>query len=154
MRISRTLALQSLVALLCTNALLCSSAPAQQLIGYVSTRDADVTGAIETIEGHFVLAGSAVVAAKDHTAPILLSRSGIVRVCQTSVVHLTEGRSAQSVAPLMLSLDRGAIEIQMPATEPDVVLTPDLRLSPRIKRQWYDKEAAPKLGTHLVDRIH
>jgi hypothetical protein len=120
MQIRRTLALLSLF---------CISAQAQQLIGYVSTKDATVTGATDTIQDHAVLTGSAVVTAKDHAAPIRLSRGGTVRVCQTSVVHVTEGRSASSAAPLMLSLDRGAIEIEMPATAGDVVLTADLRIN-------------------------
>ena len=130
MAIRRMLAIVIRCSLACA-LVLPSAAFAQRLIGYVSTKDADVTGATDTIEGHAVLAGSAVVTAKDHTAPITLSRGGIVRVCQTSVLHLAQARSAQSTAPLMLSLDRGAIEIQMPSTESDVVITPDFRIGIR-----------------------
>ena len=43
---------------------------AQQLIGYVSTRDADVTGAKDVLDGRAVLMGSVSVTARDHTAPI------------------------------------------------------------------------------------
>ena len=130
MAIRRMLAIVIRCSLACA-LVLPSAAFAQQLIGYVSTKDADVTGATDTIEGHAVLAGSAVVTAKDHTAPITLSRGGIVRVCQTTVIHLDEGRAARTTAPLMLSLDRGAIEIQMPSTESDVVITPDFRIGIR-----------------------
>jgi hypothetical protein len=109
------------------------NAPAQQLIGYVSARDADVTGASDVVDGHAVLTGSVAVTAKDHTAPITLGRGGTVRVCQTSVLHLTQSRAApaagQLAAPLLLSLDRGAIEVQMAATAGDAVMTPDLRLA-------------------------
>jgi len=127
-----TLALAIRCSLACGIAqIAASAAAAQQLIGYVATRDADISGAADTIEGHAVLAGSAVVTAKDHTAPITLSRGGIVRVCQTTAVHIDAGKSTQSSAPLMLSLDRGAIEIEMPATEPDVVITPDFRIGIR-----------------------
>jgi hypothetical protein len=109
------------------------NAPAQQLIGYVSARDADVTGASDVVDGHAVLTGSVAVTAKDHTAPITLGRGGTVRVCQTSVLHLTQSRAApaagQLAAPLLLSLDRGAIEVQMAATASDAVMTPDLRLA-------------------------
>jgi hypothetical protein len=108
-----------------------SAAVGQQLIGYVSSKDADISGAADTIEGHAVLAGSAIITAKDHTAPITLSRGGVLRVCQTTAVHIDAGRSAQSSAPLMLSFDRGAIELQMPAIEPDVVITPDFRIGIR-----------------------
>ena len=108
-----------------------SSGPlsAQQLIGYVSTHDADITGASDILNGHAVLTGSVAVTAKDHTAPITLGRGGTVRVCQTSVLHLTESKAATVSSPLLLSLDRGAIEIQMTATASDAVMTPDLRFS-------------------------
>jgi hypothetical protein len=108
-------------------------APAQQLIGYVSAHDADVTGASDIVDGHAVLSGSVAVTAKDHTAPITLGRGGAIRVCQTSILHLTQSRAApaagQLAEPLLLSLDRGAIEIQMAATASDAVMTPDLRLA-------------------------
>jgi hypothetical protein len=106
-------------------------AHAQQLIGYVSTKDADVSGATDVVDGHAVLSGSVAVTAKDHTAPITLGRGGIVRVCQTSILHLTESKAADLAAPLLLSLDRGAIEIQMTANSSDAVMTPDLRFSIR-----------------------
>lgn len=111
--------------------LLCVPAHAQQLIGYVSTKDADITGASDIVDSHAVLSGSVAVTAKDHTAPITLGRGGTVRVCQTSVLHLTESKSATLAAPLLMSLDRGAVEIQMTATASDAVMTPDLRFSIR-----------------------
>jgi hypothetical protein len=104
---------------------------AQQLIGYVSTKDADVTGATDVLDGKAVLAGSVSVTAKDRTAEIALGRGGTVRVCQTSVLHVTESRAAELAAPLLFSVDRGAIEIQMMATASDAVMTPDLRFSVR-----------------------
>ena len=106
-------------------------AHAQQLIGYVSTKDADVTGASDVVDSHAVLSGAVGVTAKDHTAPITLGRGGTVRVCQTSILHLTESKSATLAAPLLMSLDRGAVEIQMTATASDAVMTPDLRFSIR-----------------------
>lgn len=102
---------------------------AQQLIGYVSTHDADVTGAKDVIDGRAVLTGAVGVEAKDHTASIALGRGGTVRVCQTSVLHLTESREMMVAAPLLFSLDRGAIEIQAHATPTDAIMTPDLRLT-------------------------
>ncbi len=115
--------------------LVCGDAAAQQLIGYVSTKDAEVTGASDVMEGHAVLSGSAVVTAKDHTAPITLGRGGTVRVCQTSVLHLTESKAAPVTGrlgePLLLSLDRGAVEIEMQATASDAVMTPDLHFAVR-----------------------
>ena len=107
------------------------SVRAQQLIGYVSTRDADVVGAKDVMDGRAVLTGSVSVTAKDHTAPISLSRGGTVRVCQTSVLHLSESREVMVAAPLLFSLDGGAIEIETKATATDAVMTPDLRFTVR-----------------------
>ena len=66
------------------------------------------TGHLET--------GSASVTARDRTASIKLGRGGTVNVCQTSVLHVTENRAVSVTAPLLFSLDRGAIEIQMTGT--------------------------------------
>jgi len=104
---------------------------AQQLIGYVNTRDAEVVGAKDVLDGRAVLMGSVSVTARDHSAPIELARGGTVRVCQTSVLHLSESREMMVAAPLLFSLDRGAIEIQTAATPTDAVMTPDLRLTAR-----------------------
>jgi hypothetical protein len=104
---------------------------AQQLIGYVATRDAEVAGAKDVLDGRAVLIGSVSVTARDHTAPISLGRGGTVRVCQTSVLHLSEGREMMVAAPLLFSLDGGAIEIETKATATDAVMTPDLRFTVR-----------------------
>jgi hypothetical protein len=51
-------------------------------------------------------------------------------VCSTSGLHLTAGTASDNgPAPLMLSLDRGAMEIHMTAGTSDIVMTPDLRMS-------------------------
>lgn len=102
---------------------------AQQLIGYVNTKDAEVTGAADVLNGQAVLTGSAGITARDHTAPVLLGRGGTVRVCQTSVVHITESKSAEVSAPLLFSLERGAVEIQMTSSLNDAIMTPDLRFT-------------------------
>jgi hypothetical protein len=112
--------------------LACAVAPplqAQQLIGYVNTRDAETTGASDVLDGQAVLTGSVSVTARDHTAPITLGRGGTARVCQTSVLHLTESKTPVVPAPLLFSLDRGAIEIQTAGTPDDAIMTPDLRFS-------------------------
>jgi hypothetical protein len=102
---------------------------AQQLIGYVNTRDAETTGVSDVLDGQAVLTGSASVTARDHTAPITLGRGGTVRVCQTSVLHLTESKTPVEPAPILFSLDRGAIEIQTEGAPNDAIMTPDLRFS-------------------------
>jgi hypothetical protein len=73
--------------------------------------------------------GSTTVTARDHAAEVALNRGGTVRVCATSGLHVTSGKSEASPLPLMLALDRGAIEVQMAGTTSDVVMTPDLRFT-------------------------
>jgi hypothetical protein len=107
---------------------------AQQPIGTVGVQDATVRGALEVSNGQAILVGSTTVTANNHTAEVALNRGGSVRVCATSGLHATAGNSTGAAAsmpsvPLMLALDRGAIEVQMPATTSDVVMTPDLRFT-------------------------
>jgi hypothetical protein len=108
----------------------CGAASAQQPIGTVGVQDATVAGALEVTNGQAVLVGSTTVTARDHAAEVTLSRGGTVRVCATSGLHVTAGKGATPV-PLMLALDRGAIEVQTAATPNDVVMTPDLRFAMR-----------------------
>jgi hypothetical protein len=111
--------------------LACAAAPAQQLIGYISTRDAAVTGASDVLDDRAVLSGSVSITAKGHTAPLTLARGGTVSVCQTSILHVTESRAVTLSAPLLFSLDRGALEISMQSTPNDSIMTPDLRFTIR-----------------------
>ena len=104
-------------------------AQTQQPIGTVGVQDATVAGALEVTNGHAILVGNTTVTARDRTAEVDLSRGGTVRVCATSGLHVTAGKSADGPVPLMLALDRGAIEVQMSATTHDVVTTPDLRFT-------------------------
>jgi hypothetical protein len=111
-----------------------SIAQAQQSIGTVGVQDATVAGALEVSNGQAILVGNTTVTARDRVAEIALNRGGMVKVCATSGLHLTAGRSTDATAvsiPLMLALDRGAIEVQMAATTRDVVMTPDLRFTMR-----------------------
>ncbi len=106
-----------------------------QSVGTVSTADATVqsqgaTGpggtSVVAMGGRIQLSGSSIVTANPgRNAQVNLSRGGIVRVCQTSVLH-----AARSVGDaLFLALDRGAMEIRMKAEANDIVLTPDLRFT-------------------------
>jgi hypothetical protein len=110
-------------------ALFSISVMAQPPIGSVGVQDATVSGALEVTGGRAVLVGSSAITAKDHSAEVALTRGGTVRVCSTSALHVTAGKATADVQPLMLALDRGAIELQMAATADDVVLTPDLRFA-------------------------
>ena len=110
-------------------ALLSTTMMAQQPIGSVGVQDATVSGALEVTGGRAVLVGSSAITAKDHTAEVALTRGGTVRVCSTSALHVASGKATADAQPLMLALDRGAVEVQMAATVSDVVLTPDLRFA-------------------------
>jgi hypothetical protein len=100
----------------------------QQPIGSVGVADATVAGALEVSNGRALLVGASTVTARDHTAEVALRRGGVVRVCSTSGLHVTAGKGAVD-APLMLALDRGAIEMAARVTSSDVVMTPDLRFT-------------------------
>src|SRR5438445_9127479 len=93
----------------------CSLAHAQESIGSVGIADATVSGALEVSNGRALLLGASTVTARDHTADVALNRGGSVRVCATSGLHLNAGKGAID-APLMLALDRGAIELAIRAT--------------------------------------
>jgi hypothetical protein len=105
-------------------------APAQP-IGTVEMQHAMVSGVLQVSNGQALLVGNTTVTARDRTADVALSRGGTVHVCATSGLHLTAGKSAMGTMPLMLALDRGAIEVQTPGTTSDVVMTPDLRFTLR-----------------------
>ncbi len=100
---------------------------AQQPVGSVAVQDATITGNLSVANGRAILVSNTTVTANDHAADVTLNRGGSVLVCPASGVHITAGASAAGTTPLMLSLDRGAIELRMAATTSDVVMTPDLR---------------------------
>jgi hypothetical protein len=109
------------------------TAQAQQQLGSVAEAEATVSATTTppaTVNGRVLLVDSGTVTAKEHTAAVKLARGGVVNVCSTSGLHLTAGTANDNgPAPLMLSLDRGAMEIHMAAGTSDIIMTPDLRLS-------------------------
>lgn len=119
----------SLLTQLCLLLTAAAAAQTPQPIGTVGMQDATVAGALEITNGRAILVGSTTVTAHDHVAEVALHRGGSVRVCATSGLHLATGTGTSSDQPLMLALDRGAIEVHMPATTRDVVMTPDLRFT-------------------------
>lgn len=124
--LSRQMSLAALcVFFFCGNA---HNSEAQQTIGSVGVADATVAGALEVSNGRAVLVGASTVTARDHTAEVALQRGGLVRVCSTSGLHMAAGKGAVET-PLILALDRGAIEMAARVTASDVVMTPDLRFT-------------------------
>ncbi len=107
-------------------------ARAQEPIGRVRIADAEVSGALVVSGDVAVLRGAATVVARDHTAEVHLQRGGEVQVCSTSSLHVAQGPSAAGApAPLLLALDRGAVQVHTAGLLKDAVITPDLRLTVR-----------------------
>ena len=100
---------------------------AASAMGAVATRDARVTGGLEVHGDQAQLLTNAGVTAYDRTAPIALARGGQVLVCSTSEFHLLHSGSSGA---LIFGLNRGALEIRSGSLPRDVVLTPDLKLTP------------------------
>ncbi len=98
-------------------------------LGFVTVETATVSGALEVTGDKAVVRGGGVITARDRTAALELNRGGTVNVCATSSLHVTAGSAVMARPPLLLALDRGAMEIHMDATARDVLITPDLRFS-------------------------
>jgi hypothetical protein len=98
----------------------------QQVMGTVSTHDAQITGGLQVQGERASLVTNAAVTAFDHTAPVTLTRGGEALVCSTSQFHLLHSGAD---AALLFGLDRGAFEIHGVADPHDIVLTPDIRFA-------------------------
>ncbi len=99
-------------------------------LGSVATSDATVVAPaaapILASQGRVpVVSGSVVTANPGHNADVTLTRGGSVLVCQTSGLHV----AGSIPGPLLLALDRGAMEIRMKSLGDDSVMTPDLRFT-------------------------
>ena len=123
-------------ALRMTNSGLCAllllavaNAHAQKPIGTVPTADASVSGMLQTNGGYATIVNNGTVTANEKTATVTLARGGTVNVCTTSTVHLSQSTGDKS-GPLLLALDRGALELNFLSDADDAVLTPDMRLQP------------------------
>jgi hypothetical protein len=103
------------------------AARAQQPIGSLKTTGAEITGLVTVSDGRATIGSKGAVIAGTQPSDIALQRGGQVRVCASSSVHLSESTAAVSKPPLLVALDRGAIEIKLPAEKTDTLLTPDLR---------------------------
>jgi hypothetical protein len=111
-------------------ALLAVNAAAQQqpaqLMGTVSTHDAQVNGGLDVQGEQARLLANASVTAYNHTAAVNLARGGEVLVCSTSEFHLLHAGVGSA---LLFGLDRGALELHTQADSHDVILTPDIRFA-------------------------
>jgi hypothetical protein len=106
--------------------LLAQTGTSQQLMGTVSTHDAQVAGGLEVRGENARLLSNASVTATGRTAAVHLARGGDVLVCSTSEFHLLHAGTGQA---LLFGLDRGALELHTPTDARDVILTPDIRFT-------------------------
>ena len=102
----------------------------QSSMGRVATHDARVTGGLEVHGEEAVLLTNASITALDRPAPVTLSRGGRVLVCSTSEFHLL--RSGGGGA-LLFGLNRGAFQLSTESRTEDMILTPDMKLTPLTK---------------------
>lgn len=111
-----------------TAALVCAiHGNAQQPLGSVKTQGNEVSGLVRVSNGNAVIGNSAAVAAGVQPAEVTLSRGGSVKICSGSAAHLAQTTIAVAKPPMMMALDRGAVEIRTSAEKTDSILTPDLR---------------------------
>ena len=103
--------------------------PAQEPVGTIEVASATISGTLSLTAGRALVGANAVITAHDRTATLALSRGGEVLVCSTSALHAARGGGPVLPAPLLLAIDRGAVEIHMAATPADTILTPDLRFT-------------------------
>ena len=107
-----------------------------QPIGTVPATDASITNTtpgpvkvpvpVPASNGRTTLIGAPTITAGSHSAEIKLTRGGAIRVCQSTPLHVAQ----TPAAALLLTLDRGALEIRTKTTPADSLLTPDLRFTP------------------------
>lgn len=109
-------------------------ASTQQTIGTIDIASTAerirVAGAV-TLSGDSTLLGNgSTVTAGKVTLPIHLTRGGMLDLCATTELHLSQQNSTTDPnSPLMMALDHGALEAHYKiGKNSDVVLTPDLRI--------------------------
>ncbi len=129
-----------------------STLPAQQPqvqpMGSVSTRDARVSGGLEVGGEVARLMNNAGITAFDRAAPIALIRGGHVLVCSTSEFHLLHSGTNGA---LIFGLNRGAIELFSDSQTGDVILTPDLKLTPVTKGSFDLRVRVTREGDTCVE---
>ncbi|MGI4830796.1 MAG: hypothetical protein ACRYFU_21780 [Janthinobacterium lividum] len=109
--------------------------PAQQdqPMGTVAVSDARVAGQVAVRGNQTQLFSNVNVTAFDHAAPVTLRRGGELLVCATSDFHLLH--TAQGAA-LIFGLDRGAFELRSLNQTGDIIITPDVQLTPVTKGSY------------------
>lgn len=106
-------------------ALLALLAQTQQPIGTVSTSGAEVEGTVRVQQDRAEIATSGTITSASQTSTLTLTRGGQISICLGSSIRVAQ--SSASDAPLLLALNRGALEAHTSVTARDVLMTPDLR---------------------------
>ena len=89
-----------------------SNASGQQDVGYVSNSNVSINGTLAADHGQTILGPSSALTTFQRPARVVLSRGGMLTVCQGSAVHLEAGHGGRStLKPIHLSLDLGSMEI-------------------------------------------
>lgn len=109
-----------------------ANTPVPGSIATVSVEGVSVSGSLNVANGRASIGSDGTIAAGDRTADVALTRGGTLKVCASTKVHLTTDNSVNSAGPggpLMIALDRGALEAHYTSGQySDVLLTPDLRI--------------------------
>lgn len=113
-----------------------SAAPANKTvpgsIATVGVQGVSLSGSLSVANGRASIGSDGTITAGDQAADVTLTRGGTLKVCASTKVHLTTDNSVSSAGaggPLMIALDRGALETHYtPGQYSDVLLTPDLRI--------------------------
>jgi hypothetical protein len=105
----------------------------ERFIATVAVQEVSVSGSLVSVaNGRASIGNNGTITAGDSSADVALTRGGSLKLCATTKIHLTTDNSAGSSGaggPLMISLDRGALEAHYtPGQYSDVLLTPDLRI--------------------------
>lgn len=101
-------------------------------IATVSLQGVSVSGSLSVANGRASIGNDGTITAGEQNVDVALTRGGDLKLCASTKVHLTTDTSvsgARPGGPLMIALDRGALEAHYTAGQySDVLLTPDLRI--------------------------
>jgi hypothetical protein len=101
-------------------------------IATVSVQGVSVSGSLTVANGRASIGNDGTIAAGEQNADVTLTRGGDLKLCASTKIHLTTDTSvagSRPGGPLMIALDRGALEAHYTAGQySDVLLTPDLRI--------------------------
>jgi hypothetical protein len=106
-----------------------TAAGAQQEVAQVPAEGLKIKGAISVQNGQAMLGSGSQITAGEKAATLQIPHRGTVKLCSTTTLRLTHDTRAHADAGLMMSLERGAVEVHLAiGSYSDVVLTPDFRI--------------------------